>query len=161
MSHLDKRGLVEEEEEDDDEEEDTLGEVVTRSQVNQVVDQIRQYDPSFRYATVAPPGYRYTQQDINNLRDILRQYQSDSSCRISYGSTPQGRPFSRHYGAETGPVRNLPGSVLDAIINGAQPIPGANGTTVYYDPVNGVTVVTGTNGIVSAHQGPPRSGDVL
>jgi RHS repeat-associated protein len=156
----DRFGLQEEEDDEFDETEPTLPEVVTRAQVDRVVDEIRQYDPNFRYATIAPPGYRYGRQDIDTLNDILRQYRNDSSCRINYGSTPSGIPFTRHYGAETGPVRNLPGSLLDAIAHGAKPIAGANNTTVYYDPVNDVTVVTGANGVVSARSGPPRAGDV-
>lgn len=34
----------------------------------------------------------------------------------AYGSTPDGRPFTKHYGTETGPVRNIPGSVIDHVI---------------------------------------------
>ncbi len=73
-----------------------------------------------------------------------------------FGSTPEGRPFTQHYGTETGPVRNIPGSVVDNTINTVEGVPGANGTTVYYDPVNDMTVVTGRGGgIVSAHRGCP------
>jgi hypothetical protein len=73
-----------------------------------------------------------------------------------YGSTPAGRPLTKHYETETGPDRNIPGSVVDNTVNTTQGVPGKNGTTVYYDPVNDVTVVTGNGGsIVSAHRGPP------
>jgi RHS repeat-associated protein len=72
------------------------------------------------------------------------------------GSTPEGRPFTQHYGLETGPERNIPGSVVDQTINENPGVPGRNGTTVYYDPNNDVTVVTGRNGsIVSARRGEP------
>jgi hypothetical protein len=132
-------------------------------QVESLVEQIQNYDPGFRYATIAPIGYTYTNQDIETLENILQQYQSQTSCtkdgRINYGETPAGRPFTRHYGAETGPVRNLPPSLLDAILDGTVGAPGASGTTVHYDADNNVTVVTGTNGIVSAHVGPPRASD--
>jgi hypothetical protein len=75
---------------------------------------------------------------------------------FKYGSTPEGRPFTRHYGTETGPVRNIPGSILDNTIKTAEGVPGRDGTTIYYDPVNDVTVVTGDGGsIVSARRGPP------
>jgi RHS repeat-associated protein len=158
LRYTDRLGL--QEEEDDRDEEPTLPEQIARAAVDRVVDQIRHYDPNFRYATIAPPGYRYGRQDIDTLRDILRQYQSDSSCRINYGSTPAGRPFTRHYGAETGPVRNIPGSVIDHILNSSGGVPGANNTTVFYDAVNDVTVVVGQNGVVSARSGPPRAGDL-
>jgi RHS repeat-associated protein len=39
---------------------------------------------------------------------------------FKYGSTPEGRPFTRHYGTETGPVRNIPGSILDNTIKTAE-----------------------------------------
>ncbi len=73
-----------------------------------------------------------------------------------FGSTPEERPFTRHYGLETGPERNIPGSVVDQTINETPGVPGRNGTTVHYDPNNDVTVVTGQNGgIVSARRGAP------
>ena len=73
-----------------------------------------------------------------------------------YGATPEGRPFTKHYGTETGPVRNIPGSVADNTINTTAGVPGRNGTTVHYDPVNNVTVVTGNGGsIMSVHKGAP------
>ena len=73
-----------------------------------------------------------------------------------FGSTPEGRPFTEHYGLERGPERNIPGSVVDQTINENPGVPGRNGTTIHYDPGNDVTVVTGDNGaIVSARRGPP------
>jgi RHS repeat-associated protein len=72
-----------------------------------------------------------------------------------YGSTPRGRPYTQHYGEESGPERNIPGSVIDNTIDNNQGVPGRNGTTVYYDPVNDVTVVTGRGGVVTAHRGKP------
>src|SRR5205809_4227672 len=65
-----------------------------------------------------------------------------------YGSTPEGRPLTKHYGTETGPERNIPGSVVDNTINMAPGVPGRNGTTVHYDPANNVTVVTGNGGSI-------------
>jgi len=76
-----------------------------------------------------------------------------------YGATPGGRPFTKHYGTETGPQRNIPGSVVDNTISTTEGIPGTNGTTVHYDPVNDVTAVTGEgDSIVSVHRGPPPKG---
>ena len=73
-----------------------------------------------------------------------------------YGNTPEGRPFTKHYGTETGPKRNIPGSVVDHVINTNQGTPVEGGKIVYYDPVNNVTVVTGTGeSIVSVHKGEP------
>ena len=73
-----------------------------------------------------------------------------------YGKTPGGRPYTAHYSTETGPQRNIPGSVVDNTINTTKGVPGRNGTTVHYDPVNDVTVVTGRGqSIVSAHRGKP------
>ena len=73
-----------------------------------------------------------------------------------YGCTPEERPFTWHYGNETGPIRNIPGSVVDNTIETIPGFPGEGGTIVRYDPVNNVTVVTGNGGsIVSVHKGPP------
>jgi len=64
-----------------------------------------------------------------------------------------------HYNTETGPKRNIPGSVVDEAIRQAPGKPAGGGKTVYYDPENNVTVVTGDGGsIVSVRKGPPRSG---
>ena len=82
-----------------------------------------------------------------------------ASGASKYGSTPAGRPFTKHYGTETGPARNIPGSVVDETID---KVPGKSvgeGKTMHYDPENNVTVITGDGGaIVSARKGPPRSG---
>jgi len=75
-----------------------------------------------------------------------------------YGATPQGRPFTKHYGTETGPIRNIPGSVIDNTINTTEGVAGRGGSTVYYDPGNDVTVVTGDRGIMSARRRPPGKG---
>lgn len=73
------------------------------------------------------------------------------------GATPGGRPLHPHYEFGQGPNRNIPGSVVDNVIDNYPGRPVQGGKTVYYDPVNDVTVVTGTNGvIISAHKGPPR-----
>jgi RHS repeat-associated protein len=76
--------------------------------------------------------------------------------RPNDGRTPQGRALSPHYEWGEGPPRNVPGSVVDHVINNypGQRAPG--GTRVYYDRVNDVTIVTGNDGIVSARRGPPR-----
>ena len=79
----------------------------------------------------------------------------------STGSTPEGRPFTKHYDQDTGPKRNIPGSVVDNTIDNYPGIPAGGGKTAHYDPNNNVTVVTGNGGsIVSAHKRPPRSGQV-
>ena len=76
-----------------------------------------------------------------------------------WGATPKGRPFSYHYGNDpwAGPARNLPGSLLDHVVDDYPPVPGKYlGTFVHYDPVNDVTVITGNNGvIVTARKGCP------
>lgn len=77
----------------------------------------------------------------------------------AYGSTPAGRPFTRHYGVETGPQRNIPGSVVDEAIDNYPGKVIEGGKTVHYDPNTNVTVVTGDGGsIVSVHKGPPPAG---
>lgn len=73
-----------------------------------------------------------------------------------YGATPAGRPYTKHYGTETGPVRNIPGNVVDNTIDNYPGVPVPGGKTVHYDPDNNITVVTGDGGsIVSVHKGPP------
>ncbi len=82
--------------------------------------------------------------------------EEDTATASKYGSTPEGRPFTKHYGIETGPERNIPGSVVDNTINTTKGVPVEGGKTVHYDPNNDVTVVTGDGGsIVSVHKGAP------
>lgn len=137
---------------------------ISAAQVSSLVTQIRRYDANFNYATIAPRGYRYNERDVEFLRDLLRQYEESAVCtanglprpRIDYGSTPSGIPFARHYGTETGPVRNMPGSVVDnAIVNGVSRFNPRDGTTSYYDAINNVTVVVGRDGVVSSRIGNP------
>lgn len=136
---------------------------IQAAQVSSLVRQIRQYDANFQYSTIAPRGYQYNRQDVSFLMDLLRQYEESAVCTanglprpsINYGSTPNGLPFTRHYGTETGPVRRLPGSAPDEAIGRGASTANANGTTTHYDPINNVTVVIGRGGIVSAHRGPP------
>lgn len=137
-----------------------INEAINYANVNRSIEQIRTYDPNFKYATVAPPGYRYNRQDVEYLNDLLRQYQASNECTanglprpsINYGTTPNGVPFTRHYGTETGPVRNLPGSLIDHIISNGNATSGRNNSTIYYDPVNNATVVVGSGGIMSVHK---------
>ena len=77
------------------------------------------------------------------------------SARTPFGRTPAGRAYTQHYGTETGPVRNIPGSVIDNTINVGQSSRVAGGKTVYYEPANDVTVVVGRRGIMSARRGAP------
>ena len=77
-----------------------------------------------------------------------------------HGTTPQGRPYTHHYGEETGPGRKIPGSVVDSIIETIPPHRTADGKNVRYDPENEITVVTGRSGIISVHYGKPRKGQM-
>ena len=99
--------------------------------------------------TYCPPGTSCTTATDDGVPD-------DQITGPKYGATPEGRPFTKHYGTETGPVRNIPGSLVDQTINNNEGVPGRNNTNVYYDPVNDLTVVTGRGGgIVSARRGSP------
>lgn len=83
--------------------------------------------------------------------------ENDAASTAQFGTTPHGRPLTKHYETETGPLRNIPGSVIDNVIETTIGLPVGGGKTVYYDPVNNVTVVTGDKGsIVSARKGKPR-----
>jgi hypothetical protein len=77
-----------------------------------------------------------------------------------HGTTPDGRPYTHHYGEETGPERNIPGSVVDHIIESVPPHRTPDGKNVRYDSTNDITVVTGRNGIISVHPGKPRKGQM-
>jgi RHS repeat-associated protein len=74
-----------------------------------------------------------------------------------YGNTPEGRPLSKHYATETGPDRNIPGSVVDETINYPTHTQQLGDRTVYYSANNNVTVVVSqtTGKIMSAHKGMP------
>ncbi|HRR33967.1 MAG TPA: hypothetical protein P5026_07715 [Kiritimatiellia bacterium] len=41
------------------------------------------------------------------------------SASSTYGTTPEGRPLTKHYATDTGPPRNIPGSVVDNTVNTA------------------------------------------
>ena len=72
-----------------------------------------------------------------------------------YGKTPGGRPYTAHYSLDRA-NRKIPPSVVDNTIDTTKGTPGRNGTTVHYDPVNNVTVVTGDGqSIVTVHRGKP------
>ncbi|WP_230429126.1 RHS repeat-associated core domain-containing protein [Xanthomonas melonis] len=133
----------------------TTQEIFARVEVPYLVRQIQNYEPTFRYQTIGPVGYRYNNQDASFLRDILRQHEQRQSqqCpeRINYGSTPSGIPLSRHYSTER-VDRNIPISLVDYI---ASNVPGrpVRGAMSHYDPVNDVTVVIGRNGVITSHRG--------
>jgi len=76
-----------------------------------------------------------------------------------YGTTPAGRRLTKHYALDTGPKRNIPGSVVDNTIDTIKGVAVKGGKNVHFDPKNNVTVVTGNgNSIVSARKGRPRKG---
>ncbi|WP_257998504.1 RHS repeat-associated core domain-containing protein, partial [Xanthomonas arboricola] len=133
----------------------TTQEIFARVEVPYLVRQIQNYEPTFRYQTVGPVGYRYNNQDASFLRDILRQHEQRQSqqCpeRINYGSTPSGIPLSRHYSTER-VDRNIPISLVDYIANN---VPGRpeRGAMNHYDPINDVTVIMGRNGVITSHRG--------
>jgi len=72
-------------------------------------------------------------------------------------ATPGGRVYTAHYLEETGPVRNIPGSVVDQAIDHGQVVEQLADRTIYYDPVNDVTVVQSktTGRIMSVRRGRP------
>jgi len=74
-----------------------------------------------------------------------------------FGSTPEGRPYSAHYLNNTGPVRNIPGSVVDETVTQATESTNLGDRTVYYDAKNNVTVVQSntTGKIMSVRKGEP------
>jgi hypothetical protein len=72
-------------------------------------------------------------------------------------ATPQGRVYTAHYLNETGPLRRLPGSVVDETIDHASQVEKLDDRTIYYDAKNNVTVVRSdtTGKIMSARKGKP------
>jgi RHS repeat-associated core domain len=72
-------------------------------------------------------------------------------------ATPGGRPYTAHYLNDTGPVRNIPGNVVDETIDHGEVFNDLGDRTVYYDPKNDVTVVLSktTGKIISARRGMP------
>jgi large repetitive protein len=78
-------------------------------------------------------------------------------AKADLATTPAGRPYSWHYLNETGPLRNIPGSVVDETIENATTTENLGDRTVYYDAKNDVTVVQSdtTGKIMSVHRGAP------
>jgi uncharacterized protein RhaS with RHS repeats len=72
-------------------------------------------------------------------------------------ATPAGRVYSAHYLNDTGPVRNIPGSVVDETISHGQIAEKLGDRTVFYDAKNDVTVVQSntTGKILSVRRGAP------
>jgi len=72
-------------------------------------------------------------------------------------TTPAGRVYSSHYLNDTGPVRNIPGSVVDETIDQATQEIQLPDRTIYYDAKNDVTVVQSdtTGKIMSVRKGAP------
>jgi RHS repeat-associated protein len=70
-------------------------------------------------------------------------------------TTPAGRPYTWHYLTETGPFRNMPGSVADETIDNATEVVNKGDRNVYYDAKNDVTVVKSntTGRIMSVRRG--------
>ncbi len=86
--------------------------------------------------------------------DELSQGATQGSA-TNLATTPGGRVYSWHYLTETGPTRNIPGSVVDETIDNATDIQNLGDRTVYYDAKNDVTVVQSdtTGKIMSVHKG--------
>jgi hypothetical protein len=76
---------------------------------------------------------------------------------VALATIPGGRLLSAHYLTETGPIRNIPGSVVDNTIDYGKVAVDAPDRTVYYDPNNDVTVVVSktTGKVMSARRGSP------
>jgi hypothetical protein len=72
-------------------------------------------------------------------------------------TTPAGRVYSWHYLNETGPLRNIPGSVVDETIDQATDTTQLGDRTIYYDAKNDITVVQSdtTGKIMSVRRGAP------
>jgi hypothetical protein len=72
-------------------------------------------------------------------------------------TTPAGRVYSWHYLNETGPLRNIPGSVVDETIDQATDTIQLGDRTIYYDAKNDITVVQSdtTGKIMSVRRGAP------
>lgn len=133
----------------------TTSEIFARANVPYLIREIQRYEPSFKYQTVGPVGYRYNRQDVDFLSGILRQHRdrAGQSCPapIDYGRTPGGIPLSRHYSTER-VDRNIPISLIDSVVNGSRGEP-SRGAVRYYDAGNDVTVIIGNNGVITAHRG--------
>jgi RHS repeat-associated protein len=101
-------------------------------------------------------------KEINSTRGLTAERKITDIPVLNsyeYGVTPKGRPLTEHYSFEQGPKRNIPVSVVDHVIDKYTGIPVGGGKKAHYDPINDVTVITGTNdSIVSARKGKPRKG---
>lgn len=82
---------------------------------------------------------------------------TEAESGAALDATPAGRPYSAHYLTDTGPVRNIPGSVVDETIDYGSVAKDLPDRTVYYNPENDVTVVESktTGKIMSVRRGAP------
>jgi len=76
----DRLGLQEEDDAEREVEEAALAEAIVQQQVQFLLQRIQQYDPTYRHSVARPIGARADTQDVRNLQDVLRRYQSVSSC---------------------------------------------------------------------------------
>lgn len=123
--------------------------------------------PQTRVAAVAEPagqvvGPHATVAAVQGRERALNydRYATGSSVAAEdegLATTPAGRVYSWHYLTETGPDRNIPGSIVDETIDNATQATQLGDRTVYYDAKNDVTVVQSdtTGKIMSARKGVP------
>ena len=116
------------------------------------------------FTNPGPPdlGTGTTKTPISDQGGIINAAENEDQPEAEDGegdlaTTPAGRPYSWHYLNETGPVRNIPGSVVDETIEYATETENLGDRTVYYDAKNDVTVVQSdaTGKIMSVHRGAP------
>jgi hypothetical protein len=123
--------------------------------------------PETRVAAIAEPngqlvGPNATVAAVQGRERALNydRYATGSSVAAEdegLATTPAGRVYSWHYLTETGPDRNIPGSIVDETIDNATQATQLGDRTVYYDAKNDVTVVQSdtTGKIMSARKGVP------
>jgi hypothetical protein len=122
--------------------------------------------PQTRVAAIGRPAGQLVGPHGSVLADLGRE-RALSYDRTATGSsvaaegevatTPAGRVYSWHYLNETGPLRNIPGSVVDETIDQATDTTQLGDRTIYYDAKNDITVVQSdtTGKIMSVRRGAP------
>jgi RHS repeat-associated protein len=154
VNWIDPLGL--QEEEDEREMEELVRDPIAEAAAYELRQEIYKIDPG--WGEIRTPDSKDDWNEVEFLREQLNGLKAESESRVC-GRTPAGRPLDPHYEFTTGPSRNIPGSVVDETIDNNPGVEAEGNKTVYCDPINNVTVVTGNNDvIVSVHKGPPRSG---
>lgn len=70
----------------------TASETLVRAEVQRLTNEIRRYDPNFRYEVASTGTARYNRSDVEYLQNTLRELETNGSCPVP--GTQQSKRFT-------------------------------------------------------------------